>query len=72
MLKLFYGMWGHKVLYVFYKGMRLSQIIFTAVYIKTEKGESERVFWLDLQGTLRGERQYPEFPNSEPTMKQPI
>jgi len=65
-------MWGHKVLYVFYKGMRLSPIVFTAVYIKTERGESERVLWLDLQGTLRGEHQYAEFPNSEPTMKQPI
>lgn len=52
--------------------MTLSPIIFTAVCIKTERGESERVLWLDLQGTLRGEHQYAEFPNSEPTVKQPI
>lgn len=55
-------MWGH----VLYKGMRL-----TAVCMR-ERGESERVLWLDLQGTLRGEHQYAEFPNSEPTTKQPI
>lgn len=65
-------MWGHKVMYVFYKAMRLSPNIFTAVDIKTERGESEGVLWLDLQGTLRGEHQYAEFPNSDPTMKQPI
>lgn len=65
-------MWGHKVLSVFCKGMRRSPIIFTTVYIKKERGESERVLWFNLQGTLRGEHQYAEFPNSEPTMKQPI
>lgn len=35
------------------------------------RGELERVLWLDLQGTLRGEHQYVEFPNSESTRKQP-
>lgn len=61
-------MWGH----VFHKGISLSPIIFTAVCTKRERGELEGVLWLDLQGTFRRELQFAEFPNSEPTMKQPI